>query len=1122
VNGEMSKETEKMTARMLAAVLAAAVCLLAAAPGVLAAAPAFKLTTTSQPTNFIAGSDIVETGGLQEVKPQYSVIATNVGSAPTSGPVTFTDTLPDDLTPVGPLARDRSHTAVAGASQISCGVVDRTVTCTDPFPLQPGEWFKAWIPVKVAADAPASVTNQASIVGGGAAEASTSTTTTVSSALPTFFDFLPGSNGFSLAATDADGQPATQAGSHPYGLTVDLGFPSAQLPGGSKASVYSAGHPRDIKATLPRGMVGNPNAIPVQCTEVQLESSAPAAKGGCPDASQAGSVTALTEIGGGVGVFPVASPLYNMVPPPGVAAEFGFDAAGVGIYVHLMAGVNSAGEYEIVSESNDVLAKALNPILGVQAQLWGSPSDPSHDPTRGECSVAPSSSCSTPVERLDIPFLTMPSSCRPSLTATAVADSWENPAQKMERSAEVEDPSNGDPTSTDGCNQLDFSPTIEAKPTTNLSDAPTGLDFKLHNPQTEKFEELSTANFKDVKVTFPEGMTVNPSGANGLGACSAAQFGLTSGVGQAPVRADEAPANCPDNAKIGTVEVSTPLLDHPVSGALYVAQPYENPFGSLLAIYLAVDDPQTGVVSKLAGEVEADPSTGQLTTTFKDNPELPIEDVTLKVFGGPRAALKTPLACGAHTIVSDITPWSTPEGADEHPSDSFQTSVAAAGSGVCPTSEAAAPNTPSFNAGTIAPQAGAYSPFVFKLSRADGTQRLTAIDTTLPKGLIGKLAGTTYCSEAQIAQAKSREAPNQGALEQASPSCPLSSEVGSVTVGAGAGITPYYVQGHAYLAGPYKGAPLSFLFITPVVAGPYDLGSVVARAAVYFNSETAQVHVVSDPLPTILEGVPADIRSIAVKVDRPNFTLNPTSCDPMAVLGQATAATGQIAPLSNPFQVGGCSALKFKPKLALSLKGGTKRTKHPALKAVLTYPQGAYANTAYAQVTLPHSAFLDTTHIGTICTRVQFAADACPAASIYGFARATTPLLDNPLEGPVYLRSSSHKLPDLVLALDGQVDVDAVGRVDTGKAGGIRTTFEAIPDAPISKVVLEMKGGKKGLFVNSENLCSKPQKAIADFRAQNGKISDTTPLIANSCKGKAKKKHKKHKAKKSKPSKARR
>jgi len=315
------------------------------------------------------------------------------------------------------------------------------------------------------------------------------------------------------------------------------------------------------------------------------------------------------------------------------------------------------------------------------------------------------------------------------------------------------------------------------------------------------------------------------------------------------------------------------------------------------------------------------------------------------------------------------------------------------------------------------------------------------------------------------------------------------------------------VQGHAYLAGPYKGAPLSLAIITPAVAGPFDLGTVVVRTAIYVDPETAQGRAVSDPLPSILQGIPLDIRSVAIKLERPGgFTLNPTSCDPMSVTGSAAMLTGQSAALTSPFQVGGCSALKFKPSLKISLKGGTKRHRFPALKAVLSYPKGANANIASAQVTLPHGEFLEQGHIGTVCTRVQFAANACPKASIYGKAKAITPLLDKPLEGPVYLRSSSHELPDLVAALNGQINVVLAGRVDTGKGGGIRNTFEAVPDAPVSKFVLEMKGGKKGLLVNSENICRKTQKASVSFTAQNGDALSLTPTIKNSCKGKAKKK----------------
>jgi hypothetical protein len=1110
VSGEMIKETETMSMQEISprplspyrAALIGTLAVLAAwllpAAVASAAAPAWKVTVASNPTNFTPGS---VPAGLKTkfLKfPQYSIVATNIGSAITSGPATITDTLPIGVTPVETYGVSFSKNP-AGAyveKELSCKVEGQTVTCEGIEAVGQGGYVHLAIGVKVAGEgeAPPSVFNEVSISGGGAGEAVASTTTTISKSIASF-GFTSGSAALSFAASGSDGSPVTQAGSHPDQLTIDTGFPT-QLHG--VASAAPAGHLRDLRINLPRGVVVNPRATPIRCREIQLQTE------NCPDASAIGTLTVQAIFG--FGPAPGGFPLYNMVPPAGTAGELGAVIIG-GIFIHVIGGVHSAGEYELGAGSSDVLASG-NPIIGAQTVLWGEPSDSSHDGLRGVCNIlAQASLC--PVERTNAPLLTMPSSCRPSLTATAIADSWEDPSQELERSAEVEDPSTELPTGVDGCSQLKFNPTMEAQPTTNLSDSPTGLNVNFHVPQTNDFESLATANFKDVKVVLPPGISINPSSANGLDACSSAQIGLTTPVGQTPPHFTETPAACPDAAKVGTVEVSTPPLDHPLNGAIYAAKPYDNPFSSLLAVYIAVYDEATGVVAKLAGKVETDPVTGQITGIFNQNPELPIEDVRTSFFGGPRAPLKTPLACGNHAIGAEIVPWSTPEGATVNLSDSFATSVAAAGSGPCPASEAAAPNSLSFDAGTLNPQAGAYSPFVLKLSRQDGTQRLAGIDTTLPEGLLAKLAGTTYCSEAQIAQAKSREAPNLGAAERQSPSCPLSSEVGTVTVGVGAGIAPYYATGHAYLAGPYKGAPLSLVVISPAVAGPYDLGAVVARVALYVNSETAQAHAVSDPLPTILQGVPLDVRSIALKMDRPNFTLNPTSCDPMAITGSALMATGQSAALTSPFQVGGCSALKFGPKLSIRLKGGTKRTKHPALRAVVTYPKGSYANLAKAQVTLPHSAFLDTTHIGTICTRVQFAADTCPAASIYGFAKATTPLLDNPVEGPVYLRSSSHKLPDLVLALHGQIDADAVARVDTGKGDGIRTTFEAVPDVPLTKVVLEMKGGKKGLLINSENICSKPQKAIADFTAQNGKIFDTTPLIANDCPKKAKKQKKK-------------
>jgi hypothetical protein len=532
----------------------------------------------------------------------------------------------------------------------------------------------------------------------------------------------------------------------------------------------------------------------------------------------------------------------------------------------------------------------------------------------------------------------------------------------------------------------------------------------------------------------------------------------------------------------------------------------------LVAIYAVVEDPTTGIIIKLPGVVKTDPMTGRVTTTFEENPQQPFNDFHLDFFEGAHASLQTPATCGQYETTSDMTPWTSPEGQDTFPEDSFEVSQAAGGSGSCPTSEAAMPDTLAFNAGTLSIQAGAYAPLVFKASRPDGSQRQKSLETTLPPGLVGKLAGIPYCPEAGVAQAEGRSKPGEGELEQSHPSCPSASEVGTVDVGAGAGPDPVYAQGHAYLTGPYKGAPLSLAIITPAIAGPFDLGTVVVRVALYINSETAQIHAVSDPLPQILGGIPLDVRSVALKAERPNFTLNPTSCNPMSINGTAVSSLGKSAALTSPFQVGECSKLGFRPKLKLKLKGGTARNQNPAFSASLTMPSGD-ANIAAAQVSLPHSEFLDQGHIKTICTRVQFAegtdpGEKCPAASIYGYATAVSPLLEKPVEGPVYLRSSSHALPDLVAALNGQIDVDLDGRVDTDKQKGFRNTFEVVPDAPVSSFTLTMRGGKKGLLVNSENICSKSQKAVVAFTAQNGKVDDYQAPIGNSCKkGKTRKGH---------------
>jgi DNA-binding beta-propeller fold protein YncE len=929
---------------------------------------------------------------------------------------------------------------------------------------------------------------------------------TLTGADETFSTF--GIQSFGFEALGQGGDPDTQAGAHPYEMddTFRLNTSTHTTANGVAVPLATDANPKDIITELPPGLIGNPDATP-KCAPYDV------AHAECSGATQVGVLELCTANPGraleGQLECVTSVPVYNLVPPKGLAAQFGARFNGF-VTVHIDARVRSSGDYGVTAEV--INASAGEGVVMPEVTLWGLPAAESHDaerycPVHGAVNEVPGCSERGP----PVPFLSNPTACGGEREVRMSAEPWQQDEPPVVVSASAKMPA------ITGCGRLHFKPTIAITPTTEASDSPSGLDVELTVPQNEDPEGLATPDLKDAVVRLPPGLTVNPSSAAGLEGCTPQQFGLTSPVGTSPIHTSAGPAECPDASKVGSVEIDTPLIDHPLKGGVYVAQQGDagaahgsNPFGSMLALYIAIDDPQTGVVVKLAGKVSADPQSGQLTTTFADNPQLPFEDLRLDLFGGPGAPLTTPPSCGAKTTTADLTPWSSPEGADAFLSSSFQISSGAAG-GTCPASEAEQPNHPRFEAGTENPVAGSYSPFVLRLSRENGSQRFSQIDATLPEGLLGRLAGLSECTDAQIARAAGRSHPGEGALEQASPSCPASSEVGTVDIGAGSG-NPFHVQGRAYLAGPYKRAPLSLVIITPALAGPFDLGTVVVRTSLQVDPLSTQIHAISEPIPQILAGIPLDIRSITLDMSRPNFTLNPTNCTPTQVLGAATSTLGNLAPLSNPFQVGDCASLNFKPTLKLSLKGGTRRHTFPALKAVLTYPkQGAYANIKKAQVTLPHSEFLEQGHIGTVCTRVQFAAKACPKASIYGQAMAISPLLDKPVSGPVYLRSSSNPLPDLVAELNGQIDVVLAGKIDTGKDGGIRNTFLAVPDAPVSKFTLELKGGKKGLLVNSENICSKPQHATADFTGQNGKIYNTNPLISNSCGKKSKGSKKKSK-----------
>ncbi|HEX6204678.1 MAG TPA: hypothetical protein VFZ29_02590 [Solirubrobacterales bacterium] len=874
--------------------------------------------------------------------------------------------------------------------------------------------------------------------------------------------------------------PTQQAGSHADSVVkldfnlVDFGqgpIPDEQV--------------KNVQVDLPAGFAGNPEAVPT-CRIIEMTEN----DGICNPAAQVGVLTFANEYNG---FLDIEAPIYNMTATTADTAVLATEAFGSLLRINVSA--RTDGDYGLQATIRNV-NQGL-PLYWTEVTLWGLPAHETNDPLRFLDFFVGGADAGIDVK----PFMSLPPRCDTPLTTTLYADSWQSPGRRNpDGSIDLSDPNWKSTSATlpalEGCDELEFEPSLTARPTTDMADSPSGLDATLTLPQNEDPEGLASAMLKTAKVTLPEGLAINPSAANGLAACSPAEIGLLTEVGAGSPRFDKDPAACPAASRIGSVEVDSVFAD-PLKGHVYVMEPYQNPLGDLLGIYVVVEG--HGLVVKLAGKTEADPKTGQLTAVFDENPQLPFDSFSLKFEGGPLGILRTPQTCGTFATTATMVPWSSPDTPTVEDEDSWKVDRSPGG---CAASASLLPSSPSFQAGTTPALAGAYAPFTLKLARGDGTQELTGIDAALPPGLLAKLAGTSYCSDSALSEAASRS----GKSEQAKPSCPASSRVGSIVVGAGAGPRPFYAPGTAYLAGPYKGAPLSLAVVTPAVAGPFDLGTVVVRTALQVDPSTARVRAVSDSFPTILQGIPLDIRSVDLRLDRPDFTKNPTSCDPFAVAGLASVLSGQPTSLNSHFQVEGCQRLKFAPKLRLKLRGETKRSGNPALTAVLK-ARGGQANIAETTVILPKTQFIDNAHINNPCTRVQFNANACPAGSVLGRARAFTPLLDSPLEGPIYFRSNGGErdLPDMVVDLGGQIHITLVGFIDSVKVKGtensrVRTRFVSIPDAPVSKFVLRLKGGKKGLIENSVNLCRVGAGAVSvGMRAHNSKTANFNRPMGTSC-----------------------
>ncbi len=872
--------------------------------------------------------------------------------------------------------------------------------------------------------------------------------------------------GVNSASADPVGSPilsyeavpsTSQAGGHP-----DLFVRFALGTRGDPLLACGCNVIKDALVELPAGFIGNPHAV-AECSIAQF------ALDECPVDSQVG-VARPERIGldSSCCLLSAPGPIYNLQPQPGQAGLFAWKAFTRGFPIYTIIHARTGSDYGLNAETRGITG--LFALQTYEQKLWGVPASPVHDGERYKKGGAFPLEGPVSSNLAEKPFLSNPTSCVGPLTSKLTSIAYDHGVDEKT----VPWPA------TTGCDQLNFNPSQSANPTTQAADSASGLDVVLKVPQSDSPNTPSDSEIKGVTVTMPEGFSINSSAADGKTSCSdvQARFGT------------EEEAQCPEFSKVGTLSIDSWALPEPIPGAIYLGEPLP---GNRYRIFIAADGFGTHV--KLPGSAYPDAKTGQMTVKFENLPQSPLTEFTMHFFGSERGLLATPAQCGTYAVNSEFEPWTT--GLPNQTSTQFFEITSGPNGSPCP--GATRPFKPGFRAAGQSNGAGAHSPFSINITRQDGDQTLATVGVHTPPGFSATLKGVPYCPDATL---KAIEASPNGRGELANPACPVASQVGVSSAGAGAGSKPFYAPGKVYLTGPYKGAPLSFTVVTPAVSGPYDLGNVVNRVAVNVDPTTAAVTAASDPLPQIIEGIPLRLRSVLINLDRKDFTLNPTSCDPFEVTGVLTGDQGSKAEPESRFQVANCETLDFEPKLKTVLKGGTKRGDYPALTATLTQSPAGEANTARAVVALPHSEFLAQEHIRTICTRVQYAADNCPAASIYGKATAVSPLLDDPVSGPVYLRASSNPLPDLVVALKGParqpIEVDLVGRIDSVN-GGIRTTFATVPDTPVSKFTLQMQGGKKGLLRNSRDLCKSTSRVDARILGQNGANANQRPILEAPC-----------------------
>jgi hypothetical protein len=1078
----------------VAIALATMLCVATPAP---AETPRWQVNVTPVPTHLPPGGE-----------GQIAVLVWNLGGEGEGAPVTVTDNLPAGVTATS----IHSETEFAGnglPETMSCSTTPQP-TCTwskatAPFeePITPYGFMEINIKVKVEGP-PRTATNEARVEGGEAPAASTTSSLNISNASTSF-----GVERYELGSENANGSLATQAGSHPFAFTTTLGLNTDFEAG----IVKPAATLKDVHAALPPGLLGDPLATPrcsdEQFTTPRLETNY------CPPESAVGVVlVTVREPAGKLGnpQEPVSklSPLFNLNPAPGEPARLGFMGAVVPLV--LDTSLRAGTDYGVTVHSTQIPQTAE--VLATRIIVWGFPGDRRHNAVRGWGCLHPSQvnrlgGCPEPTTSK--PFLTLPTACTGPLESNVEADSWPSPSKGSETAsatAMLRD-QEGHPAALSGCNRVPFNPAFGVQPETQAGATPTGLKADLRVPQETTLDPhgIAESAVKNTTVVLPEGVELSPSAANGLEACPESEPGgvgflgfdelephvaAAAFTGTLPEAWEAGGGFCPNASKVGVVHIRTPLLERELEGGVYLATQNANPFRSLVALYIVAQDKTDGVLVKLAGEVHLDPTTGQVVSTFANTPQVPFEDLRIDFFGGPRGPVTTPRICGGYTTGASFSAWSG--GPPIQSPSSFAISSGPDGA-PCADPE---PFSPSLTAGSKNPSAGAFTPFTTSVSRPDGNQNLDSIQVRLPPGLLGKLASVTPCGEPQASQG----------------TCGPESEIGHTVVSAGLGPDPVTISGgRVFITGPYQGAPYGLSIAAPAKAGPFDLGSgpcdcVVVRAKIQVDPHTSALTITSDPLPTILQGVPLQLKDVDVTVDRPGFTFNPTNCSQFAITAALSGEQGAKAQASVPFEVANCATLPFKPTFTASTQAKSSRLDGASLHVKVTSGAGQ-ANIAKVKVDLPKQLPSRLTTLQKACPASVFEANpaACPAASAVGTATAVTPVLKSPLTGPAYLVShGGAAFPDLEIVLQGErITLILDGQTDI-KKGVTISNFSSVPDAPVSSFDLVLPEGQHSALAAflppkaKGSLCGQKLSMPTLITGQNGAtIKHTTKIAVAGC-----------------------